>query len=382
MAWARSSWERKWAFMGLSGSHNQTAIALGPNGMKALGRLGVYEALDDELAFRNCSGYPMVYSRFYRAHLQQALVTHVKPETIHLRKAFQSVESLPDTDELLISFTDESTTTADVLLGADGIQSAVRRSFVPSSAPKWTGWVAFRSVFDAKLVEHIPGVLDEAYHWWGPDRTFFSSKLGKNQFTIVGGNYTDPNAPDAPFKDATWNSDGDLAVFKEYYKDWHPAIRQMIDASPYTRLYPNTFASSLDTWVHGNGQVTYAGDAAHAHGGAFAAGGSLALDDAWAFSRAILTAYPPGSPKPSKAVITQALRLYEATRKPHTDRVLSTVHANNENAIKRLGQVENDEQLRERMKKRADPFWIHEHEVDKVFDQVLAENTQTSQARL
>lgn len=37
------------------------SIALGPNGMKALERLGVHEALDDELAFRNSSGYPMVY---------------------------------------------------------------------------------------------------------------------------------------------------------------------------------------------------------------------------------------------------------------------------------------------------------------------------------
>lgn len=196
-------------------------------------------------------------SRFYRARLQQALLAHVEPGTIHLRKAFKSVSSSLDTDELLITFEDGSETVADVLLGADGIQSAVRRFFIPTSAPKWIGWVAFRSVFGAKLVEHIPGVLDEAYHWWGPDRTFFSSRLGKNLFTIVGGNYTDPNAPDAPWKDATWNSDGDLGVLKSYYKDWHPMIRQMIDASRYVRMYSNTFASSLETWVHGDGRVTF-----------------------------------------------------------------------------------------------------------------------------
>lgn len=37
------------------------SIALGPNGMKALERLGVHEALSDELAFRNKSGHPMIY---------------------------------------------------------------------------------------------------------------------------------------------------------------------------------------------------------------------------------------------------------------------------------------------------------------------------------
>lgn len=37
------------------------SIALGPNGMRTLERLGVDDALDDEIAFRNKSKYPMIY---------------------------------------------------------------------------------------------------------------------------------------------------------------------------------------------------------------------------------------------------------------------------------------------------------------------------------
>lgn len=37
------------------------SIALGPNGMRTLERLGVTEALDDEIAFRNKSKHPMIY---------------------------------------------------------------------------------------------------------------------------------------------------------------------------------------------------------------------------------------------------------------------------------------------------------------------------------
>lgn len=321
-------------------------------------------------------------SRFYRAHLQQALLRHVDPNSIHLRKTFQSVETLPS-GELTITFTDGTSITADILLGADGIQSAVRRFFVETSAPKWTGWVAFRSVFDAKLVEHIPTVTDEANHWWGPDRTFFASRLGKDLFTIVGGNYSDPNAPDALYKDSVWNSQGDLETLKGLYQDWHPSIRQMIEASPYTRLYPNTFATSLDTWVYGDGQITFAGDAAHAHGGAFAAGGSLALDDAWAFTGAVYHIYPPASTKPSLGAIAKGLQLYERTRKAHTDRVLATVHANNQKIVERQGKPESDEQLRARMKSRADPSWIHEHDVNDAFEQAVAlDASSASQARL
>ncbi|KAK4542351.1 hypothetical protein LTR36_006807 [Oleoguttula mirabilis] len=389
------------------------SIALGPNGMRTLERLGVHEALEDDVAFRNKSGRPMVYrhwktnevvsvdhhrgkveyrhqtARYYRPHLQQALLAHIDPSRIHTGKAFAAVEELhhQGDDTLLVSFADGSTVTADVLLGADGINSAVRRSFVPSSAPKWTGWVAFRSVFDAKLVEHIPGVLEEANHWWGHDRTFFASRLGRDLFTVVGGWHGDPDAhAGSPYQASTWNSDGDVAVLREYYKDWHPVVRQMIDASPYTRLYPNTFASSLESWVHGGGRVTYAGDAAHAHGGAFAAGGSLALDDAYAFALAIFHVYPPGSAhKPGEAGIRTALGLYEQTRKAHTDRVLSTVREGNKKKVESLGRTETDEQLRRRMSDRADPAWIHEHDVEAAFAQAVEREGKTptaEQARL
>lgn len=311
-------------------------------------------------------------SRFYRPYLQQALLSHVDPGRVHLRKTFVSVEIDPENDDLAISFKDGSVVKADILLGADGIKSAVRRHFVPTSAPQWTGWVAFRSVFDVKLVEHIPGILDEASHWWGSDRTFFASRLGKNVFTIVGGNQSDPNAPDAPYKDSVWNTDESVESVREMYADWHPVIRQLLDVTPHVRHYPNTFAEGLESWVHGDGRVTFAGDAAHAHGGAFAAGGSLALDDAYAFAKAVLHVYPHGSQKPDKNGIARALRLYESTRKAHTDRVLSTVHAKNDQAIKRVGMIETDEQLRKRMLGREDLYWVHEHDVEAAFADALA----------
>lgn len=37
------------------------SIALGPNGLRTLDRLGVTNALDDSIAFRNKSGHPMIY---------------------------------------------------------------------------------------------------------------------------------------------------------------------------------------------------------------------------------------------------------------------------------------------------------------------------------
>ncbi|KAI9667861.1 MAG: hypothetical protein M1821_000680 [Bathelium mastoideum] len=382
------------------------SIALGPNGLRTLERLGVVNALDDSIAFRNRSGFPMIYrhwktneitsvdahhgdvedrhrtARFYRAHLQKALLAHVPSEKVQLRKAFASATLNSSANNVTIFFEDGSSASADILLGADGIHSAVRRYFVPGSEPKWTGWVAFRSVFDTKLLDGLDdAILNEANHWWGPDRTFFASRLGNGLFTIVGGHYSDPDAPDAPYKGAAWNSDGDVDELRKYYADWHPVIRRMVDASPYTRQYPNTAAPALDHWSYLSGRATLVGDAAHAHGGALAAGGSLAIDDGYAFAAALWHVFPPGSiMHRSDYIVQRALSLYERTRKPHTDRVISTVQAGNKAVVARIraGNEETDEQLRERAKNRSDPFWIHEHDVQAMFAKAIAEDMELS----
>jgi salicylate hydroxylase len=319
--------------------------------------------------------YRHLTARFYRAHLQQALLEHVDPSRIHLTKSFLSVVFDNSTRKLVITFTDGTMATADILLGADGIHSAVRRFFVPTSAPRWTGWVTFRSVFPLSCIEHIPDLPDEANHFWGPDRTLFVSKLGKGLFTVVGSYQSDPDAPDAPYKDAIWDSDGDVAVLKEYYKDWSPLTRAIIEATPHLRIYPNTAAQGLDSWLFGDGRATLAGDAAHAHGGAFAIGGSLAINDAWAFAASIMQVFPEtatATQLPSDADVTWVLKLYERTRKTHTDRVLRTVQERNKKAVERIGKTETDDELRARMRNRADPTWLHEHDVEATFAEALA----------
>jgi salicylate hydroxylase len=315
-------------------------------------------------------------ARFYRPDLQTALLQHVSASNIQLGKSFSTVELSESNDNLTINFTDGSTATADILLGADGINSAVRQHFVPSSEPEWTGWVAFRSVFDLKLLENqgVDDVLSEANHWWGPERTFFSSKLGSNLFTIVGGQYSNPSDPNAPFKDTAWDSDGNVDALRELYKDWHPVVRKMVDATPYTRQHPNTAAPGLKTWIYGDGRVALLGDAAHAHGGALATGGSLALDDAYAFAISLKHVFS-SSRQSSIANIQRALFIYEQTRKPHVDRVTSMVRVGNKVALARLEKPRDiDEELRARLQNRSDPYWIHEHDVNVAFAQTVSQD--------
>jgi salicylate hydroxylase len=88
---------------------------------------------------------------------------------------------------------------------------------VPDYKLKWSGWTAFRSVFDSSLVESIPDLPPDSTHWWGPDTTFFASRLGKNTYTVVGGFNGNPEDPNAKYRDVAWDQEASVEQFREKY---------------------------------------------------------------------------------------------------------------------------------------------------------------------
>ncbi|KAF7558508.1 hypothetical protein G7046_g5647 [Stylonectria norvegica] len=375
------------------------SIGIGPNGLRSLEKLGVENALSGDVCTRQTSGYPMIYrhwktgeiigqdvhhavenekhatARFHRAHLHQALLENVPKELVHLGKKTVDV-TLGSEQGVTLHFDDGTIAEADILIGADGIHSNVRQVFVPTHKLQWTGWVAFRATFESSRLKDLD-YPEDAAHWVGHGRNFFHSRLGKGMFTVVGGYNVDPSDPEAEGRDVLWDDLGSLTEFKELYKDWNPIVRAFIQASPNIRLFPNFAGPALDTWSFAN-RVTLVGDAAHTHGGAFAAGGSLAIDDAYALSLALNHVWPAssaGKRKPSAAEIGEIFRIYEATRRPHVNKLLGVVHKAvvGQKATVEKGKIETDEQLRERVRARMDPWWINEHDVEGAFRAAVAE---------
>ena len=156
-----------------------------------------------------------------------------------------------------------------------------------------------------------------------------------------------------------------VTLLTQTMQDWNPLIQALTEATPYTNLYPNFAGDTLEKWVFGS-RVTLVGDAAHAHGGAFAAGGSLALDDALALGLAfqhVVKSFHGRLPL-FLHHIEKALELYTNTRKPHTDRLLSVVHNQIGTKTSVSGKLEEDAKLVFRMKNRPDPAWLSEHDVE------------------
>ena len=116
-----------------------------------------------------------IVQTFHRSQLLNALVNHLRTpdEVLHLRKRLASYEEpVSPSDPVVMRFTDGTSATCDLLIGSDGIRSAVRRSMYTSFAdeadgesaeelrsmiePVWSGSVAYRGLAKGdKLPEDI-----------------------------------------------------------------------------------------------------------------------------------------------------------------------------------------------------------------------------------
>lgn len=143
----------------------------------------------------------------------------------------------------------------------------------------------------------------------------------------------------------------------------------MTELTPSTHLYPNYAGDALPTWVLAS-RTTLVGDAAHAHGGAFAAGGSLALDDALALGLSFKHHLQGHGSRSSVTAndIQKVLELYNKTRKPHTDRLIQIVHSQiSSKPVQAATSKEEDDALKTRIKNRPNTDWLSEHDVEAAF---------------
>ncbi|MFD0265984.1 FAD-dependent monooxygenase [Streptomyces sp. NPDC127106] len=300
---------------------------LGPNGTRLLRRLGLGPRLAEAAvrpdalevrAFHNGAQVAVqemgeVWERQFRApyltvhrgDLHRMLAGLLPAARVHTGKELTGFREGPD--GVRLEFADGTTAEADVLIGADGVHSAVRRAVAGEDAPVYSGNSALRGLVDAA---DVPG-LDPArmYMFAGPAaRVLCYPVSGGRQFTYV------VVVPAAEGDAESWTSATDRSDLDSVLAGWAPQVREVVAAAGEVRRWALYDRAPLERWS--TRRVTLLGDAAHPMLPHHGQGANQAIEDGVALALCLDEEVDAGADG-----IAAALRRYESVRRPHTTRV-------------------------------------------------------------
>ncbi|QZS53364.1 FAD-dependent monooxygenase [Rhodococcus opacus] len=296
-------------------------INLTPNAVRALDGLGIGPAIRESAArpqFRisrtwdtgaETSRLPMGDSAeqqygapqltMHRGDLMTALENRLPSGVVEMGRRVSGVA------DGRIEFTDGSSVSADVIVGAAGIHSAVRTALLGREQPTFTGVVAFRAVVPTERVGDLPN-LDCFTKWWGPNPSTqivtFPLNQGKDIFVFA-------TCGQEEWTEESWTTPGSVTELRELYRDFHPEARALLDACDDVLKSALYVRDPLASWT--DGRAVLLGDAAHPMMPFMAQGAGMAIEDAVVLSRCLSLFDDPAV----------ALQAYQETRLQRTSRI-------------------------------------------------------------
>jgi 2-heptyl-3-hydroxy-4(1H)-quinolone synthase len=255
-------------------------ITLYPNGLRALGALGLDRAVVAAGApvdiVRTLTVHGELISEFpgevwegvgrtvaiHRAPLQQVLLDAAATTPVRMGTTVASITQLGDGVE--VELTDGTRGRYDLLVGADGIRSRVRNLAFDRSPPRYVGQTYWRTSVAAEVV-------DTATMMFAPDRYVALLPLGGGQ-TFVAAQIYSPDPLDYPRDE--WIPE----LFAQFGDFATPAAAAFARIDPASLHFGGVDEIERDQWRAG--RAVLVGDAAHACSPTLAQGGSLAFEDA------------------------------------------------------------------------------------------------------
>ncbi|GIJ52035.1 monooxygenase [Virgisporangium aliadipatigenens] len=270
----------------------RAAVQIWPNGVRALESLGLAEALESvatpmpQLGVRRPDGRilhptddtvprPVLV---HRADLHDVFMSGLGDQ-VEIRTGF-AVRTVGPTSQRPSVGDGATTCSADLVVGADGTDSMLRRRLAPAATLVSAGYARWRAVIPWFRAPNLSGELAPGAESFGDGHRFTFTALG-TPGTSRGGLYWAAAVPGAARPEPP---ETQLALLRRWFAGWHAPIGDLLAATHPEDLVQETVRElrPLPAFAHAaeHGGYALAGDAAHAMSAHAGQGAGLALEDA------------------------------------------------------------------------------------------------------
>ncbi|GAQ81821.1 zeaxanthin epoxidase [Klebsormidium nitens] len=273
--------------------------------------------------------------------VQNILATLVPPERVHCGLRLSAYESVEEGVNAVFDVVGASaehhythrneqaacgqrTVRAKLLVGADGIRSAVRR-ILAGDAPRYVRHLNWNAVVPR---EFVPGLSKDTLHRTEDDVTgliTFKADAGHGySFWQVRVRDTDCRLADS--LGPTWGGLGKPGAKQralehlEELGEAYDAVRSAIESTPEADIFERRLMANgpIDTWLDADDRLVLLGDAAHAMHPGPGEGARQAFEDAHQLCLALVD---EGAAALDRAAVGRALKRYELLRKHRCETV-------------------------------------------------------------
>jgi salicylate hydroxylase len=309
-------------------------VQLGPNAVGVLYNLGLEKILNEhtfvtegknvrlwntgqtwplfDLGTMAIELYGFPYLTMHRADLQKILqreVERLKPNAIVLNAKVKSASQ--HGQHVSIEFENGDHHECDLLIGADGVHSAIRACLFGQHDAKQSGIMAWRGVIDAsKLPSHMHQRV--ATNWVGPGAHVVQYPLRNGALMNFVGAIEGQR-----WEIESWSEKGTTEECLNDFVGWHSDIQTLIKTIDTPYKWVLKIRDPMSTWTKGS--ITLLGDACHPMLPFLAQGAGMALEDGYILARCV---------EKYSASLPQALKRYEELRIKRTEAVVLGSNAN------------------------------------------------------
>ncbi len=242
------------------------------------------------------------YFGIHRADLQKALSKRLTG-AIHL--GHRLVRLAESASSVRVEFANGAGRDVDIVVGADGVRSLVRRFVSNKPGVVYSKTSAFRGIVPVRMLRELPD-SQALQFWMGPRAHLLHYAIGEagediNFFAVVEGPETWPH----PEKWIVGAAPGEAT---ECFANWHPAVTEMIGAGWVDKRWGLFVVQQPRRWH--TGRVVLSGDAAHGMLPHQGQGANVTIEDA--ITLAEMLARRPQPP------LVDTFAAYERLRKART----------------------------------------------------------------